>query len=51
MTYRAILQSIVCGRYADRDAAYVAIDEAFESGSITAIESRKLEAAVNAASF
>lgn len=44
--FRAILQNIVCLRYADRDAAYRAIDEAFQTDRIDQFESRKLESAV-----
>ena len=41
--YHAILQNIICDRYADRSAAFCAIDEAFEAGTINQIEARKLE--------
>ena len=46
MTYRQILQAIVTDRFESRDAAYRAIDEAFEAGTISVRESRLLEAAL-----
>lgn len=44
--FRTILQNIVCDRYADKNAAYRAIDEAFQANKISQLESRKLEASV-----
>lgn len=44
--FRAILQSIVCDRYADAQSAHRAIDEAFEAGRISQLEARQLEARV-----
>lgn len=48
VTFRTILQNIVCARYLDKDEAYRAIDEAFEAGAITQHEASKLEGAVEA---
>lgn len=45
-TFRSLLQSIVCDRFASRDAALTAIDVAFERGEISQLECRKLEAAI-----
>lgn len=42
--YMNLLQAIVCDRFADRGAALRAIDEAFEAGTISQLEARKLEA-------
>jgi hypothetical protein len=44
--YRTILQNLVCDRYADRDAAYRAIDEAYQAGQLTTVQQRDLESRV-----
>lgn len=49
--FRTILQNIVCLRYVDRDAAYRAIDEAFQADRITQRESRQLETSVEWATY
>ena len=45
-TFRSLLQSITCDRFANRDAALAAIDVAFERNQISQLEARKLEAAI-----
>lgn len=45
-TFRSLLQEIVCGRFASRDAALCAIDVAFENATINCREARKLEVAL-----
>lgn len=42
--YLNLLQAIICDRFFNRDEALQAIDEAFESGTISQLEARKLEA-------
>lgn len=45
-SFRAILQAIICERYATRDEALAVIDTAYQAGKLTQLEARKLEAKV-----
>ena len=42
VTYRALLQNLVCDRYADLTAALAAIDDAHIAGNITDPERHQL---------
>lgn len=44
VTYRSLLQNLVCDRYADLTAALAAIDDAHIAGSISEPERRQLSA-------
>jgi hypothetical protein len=45
--YRTIRQNIVCDRYENDDAAFVAIDEALEADQLTIAQSRELARLIN----